>query len=78
MSKESVNKVSAELFKNERGRFVVSISQSRDSGRAVMAGSYCSFETEAEAIEDATRALKRYLTPREYEAEILDLGLVTN
>lgn len=63
MSNKVLNKVMAEIYENDQGRFALKITQSKESGRAITSGSATSYETHEEAVEAGTRYIKRALMP---------------
>lgn len=74
MSNKVLNKVMAEIYENDQGRFALKITQSKESGRAITSGSATSYETHEEAVEAGTRYIKRALMPVLYSDEPDDLA----
>ena len=72
MSKKIVNVVTCRIVE-EDGRFNVSIVQTLQSGKSVMAGYGCLWDTHEEAVERATKEIKKFLMPVRYSEEPLDL-----
>ena len=68
-----VNVVTCEIRENDKGRFSIHLEQTLESGRRVTAGSYTSEATHEEAVERATKQIKRFLMPVRYNDEPLDL-----
>ena len=73
VAKTVLNEVTFKLVEDERGRFVVDIRYSRDGGKPVQGGVYTSYETIDGAIECALRYAGKFLKPREYIEDELEL-----